>query len=55
VPLCLCERKSEKILSAKTLNPTSDASDLERKIGMLVYWLYELTNKEVKVVDGGAV
>jgi adenine-specific DNA-methyltransferase len=57
IPLALKKQQQpiialvDKILSAKAANPTSDTSVLERKIDVLVYKLYVLTEDEVKVIE----
>ena len=43
---------ADKIIAAKHSNPNADTSALEREIDRLVYELYELTEEEVKVVEG---
>ena len=40
-----------KILAAKQANPQSDVSAWEREIDQLVYKLYGLTEKEIKIVE----
>jgi hypothetical protein len=39
-------------LSAKKSNPQADTSQLEKEINNLVYSLYELTEEEVKIIEG---
>lgn len=41
-----------QILSAKKLDPKADTGFLEKQIDKLVYELYELTDEEVKIVEG---
>jgi len=43
----------DKILAAKKQNPHADTSEWERDIDELVYRLYDLTEEEVKIVEGG--
>lgn len=43
------------ILSAKKDNPAADTSALEQQIDHFVYRLYELTDKEIKIVEGGKI
>jgi len=43
----------DKILAAKKQNPQADTSDWEKEIDRLVYRLYELTEEEVKIIEGG--
>ncbi|MCS6935912.1 MAG: Eco57I restriction-modification methylase domain-containing protein, partial [Chitinophagales bacterium] len=42
----------DKILAAKNQDPQSDTSRWEREIDRLVYQLYELTEEEVRIVEG---
>jgi hypothetical protein len=42
----------DKILSAKKKNPTANTSKFEQQIDALVYELYGLTDKEIKIVNG---
>ncbi|MGZ5486546.1 MAG: TaqI-like C-terminal specificity domain-containing protein [Nitrososphaeraceae archaeon] len=42
----------EKILDAKKTNPNSNTSAFEKEIDQLVYQLYELTEEEIKIVEG---
>ncbi len=56
-PISLTEQKPfiklvDGILAAKGGNPQADTSALEREIDQLVYELYELTEDEVKIVEG---
>lgn len=41
----------DQILATKQHNPKADTSDLERRIDLMVYKLYDLTYNEVKIVD----
>jgi len=43
----------DQILSIKQQNPDDDASNLELKIDQLVYKLYDLTEEEIKIIEGG--
>jgi len=43
----------DQILSAKQKNPDADTSLLEQKIDELVYKLYDLTEEEIKLIEGG--
>jgi len=43
----------DQILSAKQQNPDADISNLEQKIDQLVYKLYDLTEEEIKIIEGG--
>jgi type II restriction/modification system DNA methylase subunit YeeA len=42
----------DKILEAKEANPNADTSEWEQQIDQLVYQLYDLTEEEIKVVEG---
>lgn len=42
----------DKILSLKKKDPATDTSDLEAEIDQLVYKLYNLTEEEIKIVEG---
>ncbi|WP_154857475.1 class I SAM-dependent DNA methyltransferase [Cyclobacterium xiamenense] len=42
----------DKILAIKKQNPSSDTTDLENQIDQLVYQLYELTDEEIKIIEG---
>ena len=42
----------DKILSAKEKNPDADTSKLEKQLDEMVYKLYELTEEEIKTVEG---
>jgi hypothetical protein len=42
----------DKILLAKQLNPNADVASFEKQIDALVYELYGLTDKEIKIVKG---
>ncbi len=46
------EKKVDKILVEKKQNPQADTTDLENQIDQLVYELYELTEEEIKIVEG---
>jgi hypothetical protein len=39
------------LLSIKQ-NPSADTTDLENEIDQLVYGLYDLTEEEIKIVEG---
>ena len=43
----------DKILSAKKANPQADTSQFETQIDHLVYKLYNLSEEEIKIVEGG--
>ena len=47
------EQLVDRILAAKKQNPLSDTSELEREIDRLVYKLYDLTEEEIRIVEGG--
>jgi hypothetical protein len=36
----------------KKKNPLSDTLDLESQIDQLIYQLYELTEEEIKIIEG---
>ena len=40
-----------EILKRKKANPSVDTSELERKIDLLVYELYGLTEAEIKIIE----
>jgi hypothetical protein len=42
----------DQILSAKNQNPDADTSHLEKQIDQLVYKLYDLTEEEIKIIEG---
>ncbi len=42
----------DKILAAKKANPDADTSEREKEIDRLVYALYDLTEKEIQVIEG---
>jgi len=42
----------EQILSTKKQNPEADTSKLEKEIDKLVYKLYNLTEEEIKIIEG---
>ncbi|MCB9165369.1 MAG: class I SAM-dependent DNA methyltransferase [Flavobacteriales bacterium] len=46
----LCKKASE-VLDARSSDPASDASPLEREIDALVYGLYDLTAEEIALVE----
>jgi len=43
----------DKILAAKKENPQADTGTWEREIDGLVYKLYELTEEEIRIIEGG--
>ncbi|MGB4328961.1 MAG: TaqI-like C-terminal specificity domain-containing protein, partial [Tenuifilum sp.] len=43
----------DKILAAKKQNPQADTGEGEKEIDSMVYRLYDLTEEEVKIVEGG--
>jgi len=43
---------ANKILSEKKQNPIADTTELESKIDQLIYQLYDLTEEEIKIVEG---
>jgi hypothetical protein len=42
----------KNILENKEINPDADTSGLEKEVDQLVYQLYELTEEEIKIVEG---
>ncbi|WP_262915326.1 hypothetical protein [Niabella ginsengisoli] len=40
------------VLIPKNRNPSTDNSALESQIDQLVYQLYDLTDEEIKIVEG---
>ncbi|MBZ4651118.1 TaqI-like C-terminal specificity domain-containing protein, partial [Thermosipho sp. (in: thermotogales)] len=46
------EELVDKILSTKKENPLTDTSQWEQEIDRLVYSLYDLTEEEIKIVEG---
>lgn len=42
-----------RIIELKKHNPTANTSDLENQIDQLVYQLYDLTEEEIRIVEGG--
>ncbi|MEM5777844.1 MAG: TaqI-like C-terminal specificity domain-containing protein, partial [Candidatus Aenigmatarchaeota archaeon] len=42
----------DQILSVKKANPKADTIEWEREIDRLVYQLYELTEEEIKIIEG---
>jgi hypothetical protein len=42
----------DQILTAKKANPKADTSALEKQIDEMVYKLYELTDEEIKIIEG---
>jgi len=44
--------KVNQILAAKKLQPTADTTVLENQIDQLIYQLYDLTEEEIKIVEG---
>ncbi|MCX7809515.1 MAG: Eco57I restriction-modification methylase domain-containing protein [Leptospiraceae bacterium] len=46
-------QKVDQILSIKKQNPFANTSNLEHQIDQLVYKLYNLTEEEIKIIEGG--
>lgn len=42
----------DKILAAKKANPHADTPALEQEIDQIVYQLYELTEEEIRIIEG---
>ncbi len=47
------EELVDKILAAKKQNPQADTKNFEEEIDKFVYKLYELTEEEIKIIEGG--
>jgi hypothetical protein len=45
----------DQILDAKKKNHAADTIEWEKEIDQLVYKLYELTDEEIKIVEGGKI
>lgn len=45
----------DQIIPIKKQNPSANTTDLENQIDQLVYQLYGLTEKEIRIVEGGEV
>ena len=43
----------DKILAAKQQNPQTDTGEWEKEIDRLVYRLYDLTEEEIEIIEGG--
>jgi hypothetical protein len=43
----------DKILAAKKQNPNANTNSIEKQIDEMVYKLYELTEEEIRIVEGG--
>ena len=46
------ETRVDQILSVKDTDPDADVSELEKEIDQIVYFLYDLTPEEIKIVEG---
>ena len=44
-----------RILAAKLADPNTQTSELEAEIDRLVYGLYSLTEREIKIVEGSGL
>jgi len=42
----------DQIITEKKSNPDADTTVLEKEIDQMVYQLYELTEEEIKIVEG---
>ncbi|HOJ64113.1 MAG TPA: hypothetical protein PLE45_06800 [Spirochaetota bacterium] len=42
----------DKIFTAKKDNPQADTSKIEKEIDNLVYRLYDLTDREIGIIEG---
>ena len=47
------EALADKILAAKQQNPHTDTGEWEKEIDRLVYRLYDLTEEEIEIIEGG--
>ena len=45
------ETRVDQILAAKDTNPDADVSELEKQIDQIVYFLYDLTDEEIAIVE----
>ena len=45
----------DKILAAKKTNHAADTTQWEKEIDQLVYKLYELTDKEIRIIENGSI
>jgi hypothetical protein len=43
----------DQILAAKKQDPQADIGQWEKEIDQLVYKLYNLTDEEIKIIEGG--
>lgn len=46
------EKLAERVMTAKRSDPKADTMELEREIDQLVYKLYDLSEEEIKIVEG---
>lgn len=46
------EKNVQRILDSKNQNPEADTTELEAEIDQLVYELYELSEEEIRIVEG---
>ena len=57
LPFCFSKYDSElieitnAIISKKSININSDTSDLERKIDLIIYGIFKLTEEEIKIIE----
>jgi len=52
LPISSLNKLVDKIVLIKENNPDADASKLEEQIDELVYKLYDLTEEEIKIIEG---
>jgi Alw26I/Eco31I/Esp3I family type II restriction m6 adenine DNA methyltransferase len=58
LPFCFSKYDNEliettkAIISKKSIDINSDTSDLERKIDLIIYDIFKLTDEEIKIVEG---
>ena len=41
-----------EILNIKNKNSNADISEIEGEIDKIVYWLYNLEDKEIRIIEG---
>ena len=44
----------DQIITAKSINLKADTSVLEKQLDEMVYKLYELTDDEIAIIEGGS-
>ena len=48
----ILENLVSQVIQTKKQNPTADTTNLENQIDQLVYKLYDLTEEEIRIVEG---